>query len=76
MVVVVQFFATNQDAPRRNIGARVWRFKVAVAPVVANAIDDTGGRDWNPQHLHRPHAQANGTKQGQVDDEHEAQTLP
>ena len=71
MVVVVQLFAANEDAPWRNIGAGVWRLKVAVAPIVRSTIDDAGRCDGNPHHLHRPNGQAQGTEQSQVDDEHQ-----
>ena len=45
MVVVVQFFAADDDAPRRDVGGGVGRFEIAVTPPVAEAVDDAGGGD-------------------------------
>src|SRR5690606_41583162 len=40
VVVVVQLFATDDQAPGRDVGGGVGRLEVAVAPPVAQAIDD------------------------------------
>ena len=49
VVVVVQFLAADDDAPGRDVGRRVRRLEVAVAPPVAEAVDDAGGGDRDPQ---------------------------
>ena len=72
----MQLFTTNEDAPRRDIGTGVRCFEIAVAPIVANAVDDTGCSHWDPHHLYRPDGRANGAEQGHVDDEHQPHTLP
>ena len=45
MVVVVKFFAPNQDAPRHDVGAGIGSLEIAVTPIVSYTIDDTGGSD-------------------------------
>ena len=72
MVVVVQLFAADQDAPRHDVGARVFRLKIAVAPPVADAVDHAGGQERNPHHLHCPHGNADGAKQDKVHHQHGA----
>ena len=42
MMVVVQFFAADQDGNRHEIRRGVLRFEIAVADGVAKAIDDAG----------------------------------
>ena len=76
VVVVVQLFAADQDAPRRDVGAGVMRLKVAVAPIVSSAVDDASRRDRDPGHLHSPDGQAQETKQTDVDDQHQGHALP
>ncbi len=76
MVVVVQLFATNQQAPGRDVGAGVGGLKVAVAPVVANAVDDAGGKKRNPRHLNCPNGGTQGTKGGNLHDEQQGHALP
>ena len=76
MVVVVQLFTGNDDAPRGNIGAGVWRLKVTVAPEVRSPIDDAGRRNRRPCHLHGPYRQAGHAKQCQVEDHHQTYALP
>ena len=63
MVVVVQLFATDEDAPRHDVGAGIFAGKVAVTPVMADAVDDAGGKEWNPEHLHGPDGQADRAEQ-------------
>ena len=72
VVVVVQLFAADDDAPWRHVGAGVDRFEVAVAPPVTQTVDDAGGRHGRPDHLHGPDSQAQSAEQGHVDDEHQA----
>ena len=71
MVVVVQFLATDDQAPGRDVGGGVLRLEIAVAPVMAQAVDHAGGPERNPHHLQRPHGQARQSEQQHVDDEHE-----
>ena len=67
----MQFLATNDDAPRNQIGAGIGGFKVAVTPVVTDAIDHARSPDRDPRHLHRPHRQAQATKQRHVQRQHD-----
>ena len=76
VVVVVQFFAADDKAPRRYIGRSVRRFEIAITPVMANTVDDAGGHHRNPQHLHRPDRQADRTEHSQVYGQHHANTFP
>src|SRR5690625_2388176 len=72
MVVVMQFFTTDDDAPGHNIGTGIGAGKVTIANRVANAIHHARGPKWDPGHLYRPHGDANGPKQGQVNHQHNA----
>ena len=67
VMVVVQFLAADDDAPRQHVGAGVRGFVVAVAPEVADAIDHARRQHRNPEHLHRPDRQADETEQEDVD---------
>ena len=58
MVIVVQFFAADQDAPRHDVGAGVFRLESAITPVVADAVDDAGGEELHNNH----HAYATSAK--------------
>lgn len=71
VVVVVQFFATNDDAPRHQVGRGVAALEVAVADSMAKAVDHAGGPERNPHHLHGPDGDADGAEQQQVDDCHQ-----
>ena len=71
MVVVVQLLAADPEAPGRDVGRGIGRLEVAVSPVVAQAVDDAGGMDRTPQHLHRPDRQAERAEQRHVDDQHQ-----
>ncbi|MNZ48716.1 hypothetical protein D3C78_664660 [compost metagenome] len=71
MVVVVQLFAADDDAPRHQVGRGVAAFEVAITDGMAKAIDDPGGPERNPHHLHRPDGDADGAEQQQVDDRHQ-----
>ena len=55
VVVVVELFAAEPDRDRRDVSALVLHFEVAIAERVANAVDDAGGPERNPQHLDAPH---------------------
>ena len=76
MVVVVQFFAADDQAPWQDIGAGIGRLEIAIAPVVADTVDHAGRGDRDPGHLHRPHGQARQAEQGDVQDQHQANALP
>ena len=76
VVVVVQLFAADDQAPGRDVAAGVGRLEVAVAPVVADAVDDAGRGDRDPEHLDRPDRQAERAEQRQVDHQHQAHALP
>ena len=76
VVVVVQLFPTNDDAPWHKIGTGVWRFKVAISPVVPSTIDDACSGHRDPHHLHSPNAQTQSAKQSQIDDQHDRDALP
>src|SRR3954471_7581243 len=53
MVVVVQFFAADEDSERRDVAARIGGRHVpaAITPEMTNAVDDAGGPEWNPDDL-------------------------
>ena len=71
VVVVVQLFAADEDAPGHQVGGGVAAFEVAIADRVAEAVDHAGGPERNPYHLHGPDGQAKGAEQGQVDERHQ-----
>src|SRR5690606_17468531 len=71
MVIVVQFFTTNNDAPGRNIGAGIGTGIVAITPGMANTVDDTGSPEGNPGHLHGPDSQTQYTEQCQINAQHD-----
>ena len=54
MVVIVQLFAADEDAPRDEVVAVVFDVEATVADVVAEAVDDAGGPEGDPEHLHAP----------------------
>ncbi|OMP13813.1 hypothetical protein COLO4_00898 [Corchorus olitorius] len=76
VVVVVQLFAADDDAPRRHVRRSVFAVEVAVAPEVAQTVDDAGSVNRNPQHLHGPHRQAQRTEHQHVEDQHQTDALP
>ena len=71
MVVIVQFLAADQDAPRHDVAARILGLEVAVTPEMADAVDDAGGEHRDPHHLHCPDRQADETEQREIDNHHE-----
>ncbi|MNO72932.1 hypothetical protein D3C76_638880 [compost metagenome] len=71
MVVVVQLFATDDDAPRHQVGGGVAALEVAVAEGMPQAVDHAGGPERNPHHLHCPDGDADGAEQQQVDYRHQ-----
>ena len=42
MMIVVQLLAADEEAPRREVRRHVGRFEVAIAPPVAETVDDAG----------------------------------
>jgi len=71
VVVVVQLFATDEDAPGHEVGRRITAFEVAIADRVTETVDHTGGPERNPDHLHGPHGEAERAEQRQVDQQHQ-----
>ncbi|MNH23154.1 hypothetical protein D3C79_830410 [compost metagenome] len=67
VVVVVQLFATDDDAPRHQVGGSVAALEVAIAERMAQAVDHTGRPEGNPHHLDGPDGDADGAEQQQVD---------
>src|SRR5205823_14563312 len=57
VVIVMQLFAADHDAPRHDVATGILGGKVTVAPVMAEAVDDPGGSNRDPGHLHRPDGQ-------------------
>ena len=76
MMVIVQLFAADQDAPRKNVGRCVGAIVVTVAPVVADAVDHAGSHDRDPHHLHGPDGQADDAEQRDVNDQLQHHALP
>ena len=73
-MVVVQFLATDQDAPGQDVRAGVLAGEVAVAPEMADAVDDAGGPERNPGDLHREDDHARyDAEQRNVDQSHDGQ---
>ena len=71
VVVVVQFFATNEDAPRHQIGRSIAALKVAITDRMAQTVDHARGPHRDPHHLHRPDGQADGAEQQQINHQHQ-----
>ena len=71
VVVVVQLFTANDDAPRHQIGGRVAALEVAITHSMAQAVDYACRPHRDPHHLDGPDSQADGAEQQQVDDQHE-----
>ena len=68
-MIIVQLFATDQDAPWRYIGRGIRRLKVAITPEVADAVDHTCRKKGNPNHLARPKRNAGDAEQNRIDDQ-------
>ena len=71
MVIVVQLFAANKDAPRHQIGGRIAAFEVAITHRMAQTVHHACGPHRNPHHLDGPDGQADGPEQQQVDGQHD-----
>jgi len=52
MVIVVEFFAPDQDTYGKKIGAGIFDRMVAVAPVMSEAVYDAGRPERYPHHLY------------------------
>ena len=76
MMVIVQLFAADPECDRGDVGAGVGDRVVAIAPVVANTIDDAGGVHRNPRHLQRPDSRTDRPEQNQIQYQHQAGALP
>ena len=70
MVVIVQLFTADDDAPRHDVTARVLGLESAVTPVVADTVDNSRGKKRNPHHLHRPDRDADEAEQREIDNHH------
>src|SRR3546814_6568343 len=66
VVIVVQFFTANDDAPGRHIGAGIGTGVIAIAPGMADTVDDAGGPEGYPGHLDSPDGKPPHAEQGQV----------
>jgi len=67
MVIVVELLSADQNGPRHDVGAGVLGLERAVAPVVADAVDDAGREERDPCHLYRPDGDADESEQDEVD---------
>ena len=68
-MVVVQFFAADPQAPRRQVGRHVRGLEVAIAPPMTDTVDHARGPERNPDHLQRRDRDAPDPEQQDVDDE-------
>jgi len=74
MVIVMQFFAADNNPPRHDVATGIIgiiRFKFAVAKVVADAIDNARGKKRDPHHLHRPDRNADEAEEHEIDNHHD-----
>ena len=76
VVVVVELFAADDDAPGDDVGARVLGRKIAIAPEVAQSVDDPRRRHRNPHHLDRPDRQSDWPEEEHIDNQHQPHALP
>ena len=74
VMVVVQFLTTDDEAPRRQVGRGVVAFDVAIAPPVAESVDDAGGHERDPDHLAGPDDDAPEAEQGESEEQHQGRT--
>src|SRR3954451_10670611 len=71
MVIIVQLFPSDENSPRDNIAAGIFGFEIAITPEMAYPVDHASGHDWSPGHLYGPDRKSDGTKQDEVDDQHQ-----
>ena len=69
VMVVVQFFAANPQAPRGEVGRSVGGLVIAITPPVTDAIDHSGCPERHPQHLHGPDRHADHAEQRHADEQ-------
>src|SRR4030095_9789818 len=62
VMVVVQLFAADHDAPGHDVAAGILAGEVPVPPEVAQTVDYSGRGGRNPSHLHRPSRQSDGAE--------------
>ena len=76
VMVVVQLFATDDDADGADVGGGVVRRVIAITPEVAGTVDDAGRRDRDPGQLDRPHGKPGKAEQREENDQRHAHALP
>src|SRR5581483_3006051 len=70
VMVVVELLAAGPDRERRDVPALVLDLEVPIPDRVADAVDDAGGPEGDPDHLHAPDDRANhDAEEVQVDAE-------
>lgn len=67
VVIVMQLFPADQNAPRNDIRACICRVEVAVPAKMADAVDHATRPERNPDHLDGIYRDADDTKQRNVD---------
>ena len=71
VMIVMQLFTGNQNAPRRDIGAGVRSLKIAITPIMRSTVDDARGHHRSPHHLHGPNGETSQAKKQQIDQQHQ-----
>src|SRR5690625_2651804 len=74
MVIVMKLLATNDNTDGHDIRAGIRAGKVSIANGMTNPINHSGRPEWNPGHLYSPNCQANQTKQGHINGQHDHDT--
>jgi hypothetical protein len=72
MMIIVQTFTTNNNAPRTNVPTFIFSFTITIPPPMSNAVDYSGGPEWNPYHLYSPYYGASPTKDDDVEQKENA----
>ena len=67
MMVIMKAFATNNNTPRTNVPTVISGFAISIPPPVSDAVDYSGGPEWNPDHLYDPDHNANPSKYQRVE---------
>jgi hypothetical protein len=68
MVIVVQLLATNQHAPRHDVGRRGGQFETSIPDAVAEPVDDATGEEGLSHQLHGEHGDGRHAEQNQLQD--------
>src|SRR5690348_4745733 len=77
VMVVVELLAAEPDGDGGDVPALVLHVEVAIAERVADAIDDAGRPERDPDHLHAPHERSDEeAEQPDVDAEHQQDADP